>query len=193
MGGVSAPSGYARGSFAGLDSGREQTRRITPDQGRERERTRERGKGGGRNWSAGSQKAGHAESLLASGSVSHFTSSLAVAKAQRRGQEEGGGEGGTLRQLSLSLSHTNTLSFFTKKTQLRLKLKQGKTRKSRAVSCSPSFSQFPVQGGHFVTQPGEGAQHLFGICFCLLTPTARSFSIHFGLSPLQSNFFGRER
>ena len=110
MGGVSAPSGYARGSFAGLDSGTEQTRRITPDQGRERERARERGKGGGRNWSAGSQKAGHAESLLALGCVSHFTSSLAVAKAQRRGQEEGGGEGGTLRQLSLSLSvsHTQT-------------------------------------------------------------------------------------
>lgn len=42
------------------------------EQGRERER----GKGGGRNSGVGSQKAGLSGSLLASGPVSHLTSSL---------------------------------------------------------------------------------------------------------------------
>lgn len=90
MGGVfergAAPSGNVRGSFDGLDLRREQTRRIAPNQGRERERR----KGGGRSLAVGSQRAGLSETLLAPGCVSHFTSSLAVAKAQRRGQEGGG-------------------------------------------------------------------------------------------------------
>ena len=193
------PPQATAGSFAGLDSGREQTRRITPAQGRERERARERERKGRREKLECRESEGRTRwEPIGPGLCQSFHFLLGCGKSTE--ERAGGGRGrGRYPQTALSLSHTHThththtLCFFTKKTQLRLKLKQGKTRKSRAVSCSPSFSQFPVQGGHFVTQPGEGAQHLFGICFCLLTPTAGSFSIHFGLSPLQSNFFGRER
>lgn len=104
---------------------------ITAGQGREWER----GKGGGRNLGVGSQRAGLCDFLLASGCVSHLTSSLSVTSSQMRGQE-GGGEGGTLAQPCLCI--------FTKYTELGLKLKQGKTRKRSAASRSPSFSQFPV-------------------------------------------------
>lgn len=55
------------------------------------------------------------------------------------------------------------LGFFTKKTEPGLKLKQAKTRKSSAVSCSPSFSLFPVEGGHFVAQLCSTTK--FGIVF----------------------------
>lgn len=124
-----------KGIFAGLYPGREQARRITPNQGREAER----GKGGGRSLGVGSQRTGLSESLLASGCVSHFTSSLAVARAQMRRQEGGRG-----RYPESFLSLFLCVCFFTKKTQLGLKLKQCKTCKSSRVSCPPSFSQFPV-------------------------------------------------
>lgn len=82
---------------------------------------------------------GLCESLLATMSVSLSTSSFAVAEVQREGERE------------LPSDSSLSLCFFTKKTELGLKLKQGKTRKSSAGSSSPSFSQFPVFGGHFVS------------------------------------------
>lgn len=89
---------------------------------------------------AGSQRADLCESLLAAERVSHFTSSSAVPILQKREQEGGEGEREVPSDSALSFS----LCFFTKNTELGLKLKQGKTRKRSAVCCSPSFSQFPV-------------------------------------------------
>lgn len=114
------------------------------------------------------QKAGLPQSVLASGFVSQFTSLLVVASSQMRGQE-GGGEGGTSRQLCFSFC------FFTKKTKLGLKLKQHRTRKRSTASCSPSFSQFPVQGGHFVTWAGEEHTKVCH-CFCFFHSRGRGVS-----------------
>lgn len=83
--------------------------------------------------------------------------------------------------------------FFTKKTELGLKLKQGKTRKRSAVSCSPSFSQFPVEGGHFVTQLG-GEHNKLWHCFCFFSPTAREFHNQvWTFSPAEQLLWTRER
>lgn len=152
---------------ADLVWGRDQTSQITLNRGRREKKERE-GKGG------------NTESLESEGGTYWKFIGFRLCQSFNFllycGEREGGRVRGRyphIRQLCLC--------FFAqkKKPALGLKVKEGKTCKRSSVSWSFSFSWFPVQGSHFVTQPWSRSliQSLplfsFFFLFPLLSPTGR--------------------